>query len=73
MVDASISSGSSITPEFVKSLKDPTDHFLCKLKDNIYDIKFGAFRIRDIESGFTLVDVKDEDISDNIDENLDNP
>jgi hypothetical protein len=54
-------------------LNSPTDHFLCKLSDNKLGIKFGAFRIRDIESGFVLVDVKDDDLSDNLNEQVDDP
>ena len=53
--------GKQITPEQVRSLTGPTDKFLCSLTDNVYDIKFGAFRIRDMESGFILVDVTDQD------------
>ena len=52
----------SVTPEMVKKLEAPTDQFLCKLSDNEFNIKFGAFRIRDMESGITLVDVTDDEI-----------
>ena len=61
------------TPEYVRKLNSPTDHFLCKLSDNKLGIKFGAFKIRDIESGFVLVDVKDDDLSDNLNEQADDP
>ena len=48
---------------YVKALKQPTDKFLCKLSDNIYKIQFGAFRIRDMDSGITLVDVSAEEVA----------
>ena len=51
-----------ITPDFVKQLGAPTEKFLCKLTDNIYKIKFGAFRIRDMTSGIVLVDVSEEEV-----------
>jgi hypothetical protein len=57
----------------VKSLTGPTDHFLCKLSDNTFNIKFGAFRIRDIDSGFVLVDVSEEELAGDIPEDLDDP
>jgi hypothetical protein len=50
---------SHITIDYVKSLNKPTDHFLCSLSDNIYDIKFLSFRVRDLDSGFTLFEVED--------------
>ena len=45
------------------------------MKDNTFGIKFGAFRIRDMQSGFVLVDVKETDLSslDNISEEDDKP
>ena len=48
-----------VTPDFVRSLTEPTAKFLCSLKDNTFGIKFGAFRIRDMDSGFILVDVSE--------------
>lgn len=52
----------AINPDYVRSLTTPTDHFLCKMSDNTFGIKFGAFRIRDMISGITLVDVPEEEI-----------
>lgn len=51
----------SITPEYVKSLSNYTDNFFCDLKDNIYKIKFLKFKVRDMESGFVLFEVNDEE------------
>ena len=36
---------------------------MCKLSDNFYNIKFGAFRIRDIDSGIVLVDVSEDEVA----------
>lgn len=52
---------SPITIDYVKSLNDFTDSFLCELKDNIYKIKFLNFRVRDMESNYVLFEVSDED------------
>ena len=49
-----------ITPDYVQSLTEPTANFLCKLSDNTYNVRFGAFRIRDMVSKLTLVDVRAE-------------
>ena len=51
-----------ITAELVKQLQLPTEKFLCRLSDNWPQLKFGGFKIRDIVSGFTLVEVHDEEI-----------
>ena len=51
-----------VTPEFVKGLKAPTDKFLCKLSDNTPAFKFKGFKIRDMVSNITLVDVPDDEI-----------
>ena len=56
-----------ITPDFVKTLTNPTDKFLCKISDNWPSLRFGGFKIRDMISGYTLVEVQDEDVdNDNI-------
>ena len=47
----------SITQEYVKNLTSYTDTYLCKIKDNIFDIKFLKFKVRDLDSGFTLFEV----------------
>jgi hypothetical protein len=48
-------------------LTNPTDKFLCKISDNWPLLKFGGFKIRDMISGYTLVEVQDEDVdNDNI-------
>ena len=65
--------GSVVNPDFVRSLTGPTEKFLCSLKDNNLGIRFGAFRIRDMESGITLVDVKDEEVEKELTEEMDDP
>jgi hypothetical protein len=49
------------TPEDVKSFTDYTESFLCEIKENIYSIKFLKFRVRDLDSGFVLFEVSDEE------------
>ena len=50
-----------ITAEYVMTLTNPSSRFLCKLSDNIPKFKFGGFKIRDMISKITLVDVPDQD------------
>ena len=49
-----------ITPDVVRNYKEFTPKFLCGLEDNIFDIQFKRFRIRDMESDFVLFDVGDD-------------
>ena len=53
------------TPEYVKSLTDYTDRFFCDIKDNIYKIKFLKFSVRDMDSGYCLFEVADEEALEN--------
>ena len=46
----------------MRSLTGPTDQFLCRLADNSPDLKFKGFRIRDMISNITLVDVPIDEI-----------
>lgn len=61
----------SPTPEFIRTLTAPTKTFLCSLKDNTFGIKFGAFRLRDMTSGITLIDVHDGDLDTAVTEDMD--
>ena len=54
-------SADNITPEYVKSLNDFTHKFLCKVSDNKYKIRFLRFSVRDIDSGYVLFEVEDEE------------
>ena len=49
------------TPEAIRALNAPTDKFLCKLADNTFGVRFGAYRIRDMDSGVTLIQVSAEE------------
>ena len=60
-----------ITPDYVQSLTEPTANFLCRLSDNTYNVKFGAFRIRDMISKLTLVDVKANELDAKVTEEMD--
>jgi hypothetical protein len=51
----------NFTPEKARSLTDFTEKFLCDLKDNIYNIKFLKFQVRDLESNYMLFEVSDEE------------
>ena len=46
-----------LTIEDAKALDKPWTKFHCTPEDNIYGIEFGDFRLRDIESGVTLVEI----------------
>lgn len=59
------------TVEDIQKLGNYTENFLCKISDNNYDIKFVNFRVRDLDSGFVLFEVKDESGDDTPPENLD--
>jgi hypothetical protein len=51
-----------INPEYVNTLTQATENFLCPLSANTFGIEFLYFRIRDLDSGTVLVEVaKDED------------
>ena len=53
-----------ITINYVKNLNKFTDKFLCLLKDNIYNIKFRDFGVRDLDSGYVLFEVTEEENTD---------
>ena len=57
-----------ITPEYVASLTEPTDKFLCKLSDNWPQFKFGSFKIRDVASNITLVEVPEQEVDNDVSE-----
>lgn len=41
----------AVTPDYVNSLVQPTEMFLCPLSANVYKIDFVAFKIRALEDG----------------------
>lgn len=49
-----------ITPEYILSLNKPSKGYLCSITDNIYNLKFLHFRVRDLVTGITLFEVEDE-------------
>ena len=57
-----VESKTDVTPEYVKGLTAPTEKFLCKLTDNWAKFRFRGFKIRDMISNITLVEVPDDDI-----------
>ena len=62
MAEAAQQVPEEITPEYVRQLTGPTDQFLCRLADNSPQLKFKGFRIRDMISNITLVDVPIDEI-----------
>ena len=46
-----------ITPEDVLRLTRTTTDFLCELEDNVYDIEFVRFKIRDMDSENVLFEI----------------
>jgi len=46
-----------ITPEYVQSLTEATQEFLCPLSANKYGVEFVYFKVRDLESGTVLFEV----------------
>ena len=54
-----------ISLEYVQNLNDFTDNFLCNLKDNIYKLKFKQFSVRDMDSGYVLFEVCEEENNEN--------
>ncbi|XP_061584624.1 protein unc-119 homolog B-like [Cololabis saira] len=49
--------GGRITPEDVLGLRAATTGYLCKPEDNIYNIDFVRFKIRDLESNTVLFEI----------------
>jgi hypothetical protein len=49
-----------ITPNYVRNLSDYTEDFLCSLSDNIYNIKFLNFKVRDLDTDYLLFEVSDD-------------
>lgn len=48
----------SVTLEEVRALEEPTQDYLCTPEDNIYDIEFVCFRIRNAETNHVLFEIK---------------
>uniref|UniRef100_A0A672QZT1 Unc-119 lipid binding chaperone B homolog 2 n=1 Tax=Sinocyclocheilus grahami TaxID=75366 RepID=A0A672QZT1_SINGR len=50
--------GDSVTPQYVLMLPGYTDDYLCSPEDNVYNISFSRFKIRDLEGGSVILDLK---------------
>jgi hypothetical protein len=61
------------TPDYVRALTIPTDQFLCKISDNWPKLRFGGFKIRDMVSGITLVEVQDDEVDNDNLQDSDDP
>ncbi|CAF0836308.1 unnamed protein product [Brachionus calyciflorus] len=49
--------GLPITPDEVLKLNGPTENYLCKITDNVYEIDFVHFKIRDMSKNQVLFEV----------------
>ncbi|RXN10689.1 unc-119 -like protein [Labeo rohita] len=47
----------TITPEDVLGLQKITENYLCSPEDNVYNIDFTRFKIRDMETGTVLFEI----------------
>nr|XP_033812706.1 protein unc-119 homolog B [Geotrypetes seraphini] len=54
----------SLSPEHVLGLVRVTENYLCKPEDNIYNIDFTRFKIRDLETGMVLFEIAKPSTSD---------
>ncbi|XP_070703491.1 protein unc-119 homolog A [Pempheris klunzingeri] len=50
--------GEPVTPEHVLWLNGYTNEYLCSPEDNIYNVNFSRFKIRDLNSGAVILDIK---------------
>ncbi|XP_056144333.1 protein unc-119 homolog B [Lampris incognitus] len=50
--------GDPVTPQHILRLKGYTREYLCSPEDNIYNINFSRFKIRDLEGGTVILDIK---------------
>lgn len=64
-------SKTSITVEDVLKLNKYTENYLCDVSDNIYQIEFVRFKIRDVETDLTLFEVAKSPEDDKLDSNSD--
>lgn len=48
----------TLTLEQIRSLEEPTKEYLCTPEDNIYDIEFVCFRIRNADTNQVLFEIR---------------
>ncbi|KAM6246837.1 short-chain specific acyl-CoA dehydrogenase, mitochondrial isoform 2-T2 [Porphyrio hochstetteri] len=61
----------TVRPEHVLGLCRVTENYLCKPEDNIYNIDFTRFKIRDLETGTVLFEIAKPSASEQDDEDED--
>ncbi|CAL8332913.1 unnamed protein product [Arctogadus glacialis] len=49
--------GTDISPDHVLGLRAVTEDYLCKPEDNVYNVDFTRFKIRDLETGTVLFEI----------------
>lgn len=63
-----------VKPEDVMKLPKCTENYLCDAGDNVYNIEFTRFKIRDMETGTVLFEIaKPENIEDDVIDDNDDP
>nr|XP_033499815.1 protein unc-119 homolog A isoform X1 [Epinephelus lanceolatus] len=50
--------GEPVTPQHVLWLNSYTKEYLCSPEDNIYNVNFSRFKIRDLGSGAVILDIR---------------
>uniref|UniRef100_A0A3P8S7V2 Unc-119 lipid binding chaperone c n=1 Tax=Amphiprion percula TaxID=161767 RepID=A0A3P8S7V2_AMPPE len=50
--------GEPVRPQHVLKLNSYTKDYLCSPEDNIYNVSFSCFKIRDVVSGAVILDIK---------------
>ncbi|KAM4634171.1 matrix metallopeptidase 25a [Polymixia lowei] len=55
---AELKPGDPVTPQHVLRMNSYTKDYLCSPEDNIYNISFSRFKIRDLQSGGVILDIK---------------
>ncbi|XP_051242991.1 protein unc-119 homolog A isoform X2 [Dicentrarchus labrax] len=50
--------GEPVTPQHVLWLNSYTEEYLCSPEDNIFNVNFSRFKIRDLGSGAVILDIK---------------
>ncbi|NWZ15668.1 U119B protein, partial [Agelaius phoeniceus] len=61
----------TVRPEHVLGLCRVTENYLCKPEDNIYNIDFTRFKIRDLETGTVLFEIAKPSASEHAEEDED--
>ena len=67
MEDSKVVDLDSFTPAVAREMTVPSNKFYCKLSDNTFKISFRRYKIRDMDSGLTLVDIEHDGMDEDAD------